>query len=336
MTMRIAVICSGLAVLAGLSNTTGADQPPTLSASSENLQQSGRTALRDHAHKPIQIEARPIVARIRVPLARPRRVLLDSQQNIIVADWGAGSVLRINPAGDSQVLASDLPEPAGLAIDSSDTIFVCTHAGGLPGEGQIFKLSPGGMPMVFAEGLTGPTDLAFDNEGQLYVAEFQADRVSRVSTMGEVQTFLDDIASPAGLVFDSLGYLYCASSTDGVIYKTGPMGELVPLVDGLSVPSDLAFDADGHLIVANYGGVELLYVTNKGESRSYATVPKGTIGLCFDNIGNLLFVNWDYQTLMRVTTHLSVPCPHCGKSIPVRLRSGRPRPVATPPLTPII
>ena len=42
--------------------------------------------------------------------------------------------------------------------------------------------------------------------------------------------------------------------------------------------------------------------------------------MIFDLAGNLVFVNWDYQTLMKVTTNLSIPCPHCEKAIPLRLR----------------
>jgi hypothetical protein len=49
-------------------------------------------------------------------------------------------------------------------------------------------------------------------------------------------------------------------------------------------------------------------------------VPKGTIAHAFDAAGNLLMVNWDLQFLMRVTNSFEVPCPHCGKPIPIRLR----------------
>jgi hypothetical protein len=74
------------------------------------------------------------------------------------------------------------------------------------------------------------------------------------------------------------------------------------------------------LIATNFGGTELTYIDPMGGTKTFALVPKGTIGIQFDLAGNLIFVNWDYQTLMKVTTNLSIPCPHCEKAIPLRLR----------------
>ena len=70
--------------------------------------------------------------------------------------------------------------------------------------------------------------------------------------------------------------------------------------------------------------------------QKFAIVPEGTIAIDFDADGNLLFVNWDGQYLMKVITQLTVPCPHCGKAIPVRLREVPPPGGAQPAESPML
>ncbi len=273
-----------------------------------------------HHHPPVDLDARPIVARSRAAFVRPRRILVEPDGQVIVADWGAGTVVRISADDKTTILLSGLSEPAGLARDGMGNLYVSTHGNGVIHGGTILKLTPMGTQSVFANGLTGPTALAFDPSGNLCVASFDDDSVLRISTSGQMTVLATDIAAPSGLAFDTAGHLFVASSTDGTLYRISPMGEVVLHARGLQVPSDLAFDTEDHLIVANFAGTELVYVNNKGESAPFAVVPKGTIAHAFDSNGNLALLNWDYQMLMRVTMQLTVPCPHCGKPILLRLR----------------
>ncbi len=273
-----------------------------------------------HRHRPVRLNARPIVSRFDVALSKPRRVLIDPDGSMLVADWGADVVMKITPTGEASVFVSNLHEPAGLARDSAGNLYVANHASGIAGQGTVVKVSPGGMPILFADGLTGPTGLAFDPQGTLYVADFQGDRIVRITPDGDAQTFVDELPTPAAIAFDQNGYLYTISSTEGTVYRFDPMGNRFIVFQGLSVPSDLTFDPQGHLIVTNYGGTELTYVDTMGSGRIFATVPKGTISLSFDTDGNLVFVNWDFQSLMKITMNLRIPCPHCGQTIPLRLR----------------
>jgi sugar lactone lactonase YvrE len=273
----------------------------------------------DHGHEPVDVAARPMVTRFALALIRPRRLLVE-EDRVIVADWGAGTVVEVDPEGRASILATGLNEPAGLARDALGTLYVSTHGEGIGGEGAIIRLVPGSMPLPLVEGLTGPTDIAFGPDGYLYVAAFHENTVLRVAPEGGMVMAAASVPSPAALAFDPDGLLYVASSTDGAVFRVLPMGDIELVTRDLHMPSDLAFDPEGHLIVANYGTRELSYVDPRGRTRPFAVVPEGTIALDFDAEGNLLFVNWDGQYLMKVTTNLAVPCPHCGRPIPVRLR----------------
>ena len=306
-------------LLAPLAAPAAADMPPVLRGIGNFFA--------DHPHDPIVIDSRPIVSRYDVTLLRPRRALLDPAGDLYVADWGAGVVMRITLDGRATLVADDLDEPAGLARDPSGNIYVSTHAGGMTNAGKIIRISPTGEQSIHASGLTGPTALAFDPMGDLYVANFHDNSVVRIDANGNTLVVAADIPTPAALVFDDAGMLYAVSSTEGTLFRIAPsMGEATVVCRGLPTPSDLATDPQGHLIVANYGGTELLFVNERGEPRTFATVPKGTIGLQFDPDGNLLLVNWDLQCVMKVTTQLSVPCPHCGRESPVQLRAKEPPP----------
>ena len=296
----------------------------------ETAHGQGSTDSRVHRHVPIDIDAPPIVSRLPMIPIRPRRLLLEADGTLIVADWGAGTVARVTAAGTVRTLVTDLNEPAGLARDAMGNLFVATHAEGLSRSGTIVKVDVNGEQSVFADGLTGPTGLVFDDNGYLYVAEFDANRIIKISPVGEATTFVDSIPSPAALTFGKDGRLYAASSTEGNVYGISAMGAVTVVARGLQLPSDLATDSRGHLIVANFGGRSLSYLDLKGHARRFAAVPKGTIAVVFDADNNLLLANWDQRLLMKVTTHLSISCPHCGRRIPLRLIRKRPPKKQTP------
>lgn len=280
-----------------------------------------------HVHPVITFQGSAITERLPVSLSRPRRILLDGHSDLIVADWGAGRVLRVPlHEGETTVIAEDLNEPAGLAQDRLGNLYVALHAGGIDGAGVVLKISTMGEESLFASGLTGPTDLAFDASGQLYVANFDANNIARISPNGMVTAVAQNIPSPAGLAFDPEGNLLVANSNEGTISSIDPMGRVRVIARGLNVPSDIAVDVEGHVIVTNSAGRRLSYLTPQRKLRTFASVPKGTVAVQFDQENNLLLVNWDLRLAMKVTTNLSVPCPHCEKQIPIRLVPRKPAP----------
>ena len=213
-----------------------------------------------HEHQPVEIDSRPMVTRLDVPLLRPRRLLVESDGRIVVADWAAGTVIEVDPDGRHSLLATGLHEPAGLARDPFGVVYVSTHAGGMTGAGGIHRLIPGAEPQPLVDGLTGPTDLAFGPDGYLYIASFHEDSILKVGPDGGMAMIVATVPAPAALAFDPAGVLHVASSTDGALFRISSMGEVEIVTRDLHVPSDLAFDPEGHLIVANYGTKELSYV----------------------------------------------------------------------------
>lgn len=273
-----------------------------------------------HQHRPVVVPARPIVARYRVSLMQPRRILLAPNGDLYIADWGAGRVLRITSNEEVQVVAENLHEPAGLALDMEQRLYIAVHAGGVMDSGSVVRLDSDGSINFYAKGLTGPTSLAFGSSGQLFVANMEGNNVSAISPEGDV-THVSTVSHPGAVFVSSMDELLAVSSTEGVLYRLEAGQDPEPIVSGLKVPSDIAENSNGQLIVAGSSGTELTFVdTMEQVARPFALVPKGTVSLEFDEAGNLIIANWDLRVVTKITTKLSVPCPHCGKPIPLLLK----------------
>lgn len=282
------------------------------------------TALRDtlpHRHRPVILNSRPIVSPVDVSLVRPRRILWKEDGTIYVADWDAGRVLRVSPAGRVTIVAEELDQPSGLALDSAGNLYISTFAQGMSKEGTVVRIGTDGMKTVFAVGLSGAADLAIDSNDNLYVAGFSDNTIYRVSSMGEVTTFVTNISGPSALLLDTEGELLALSSSEGALYRIDGMGDVVRIAGGLVAPSDLVLHPQGHVIAVDFGHRRLMHVTPKGKLQLFALVPAGTVAAAFDTHGNLLLTNGDDGTLLKITSHLTIRCPHCGRPIPLHLRS---------------
>ncbi|MBW3543239.1 MAG: hypothetical protein KY476_23540 [Planctomycetes bacterium] len=285
----------------------------------------------EHRHTPVDVDARPMVARLPLSLTGPRRALVEPSGSLVVADWAAGSVLRFDQHGVTSILASDLDEPAGLACDDMGNLYVAVHAGGMSGGGRIVQIAADGLPVDFAGGLTGPADVAVGPDGLVYVAQLQGGSILRIAQDGQADVMAAGLPGPAAVEFDRAGNLYVASATEGAVFRVSPMGMVTTVTRELDAPTDLVLHPDGPIVAVNYGGTELALLTADGGIRRFAVVPAGTIGIAFDLEANLLLVNWDDHYVMKVTTFLSIPCPHCRQPIPVRLRPGQAPTLPSPP-----
>jgi sugar lactone lactonase YvrE len=132
--------------------------------------------------------------------------------------------------------------------------------------------------------IAAPEDVAFDAEGNLYVSEFEGNRIDRIDEAlglqvvagtgssgyaGDGSLAIDaDLSAPAGIAFDTEGTLLLADhhngcirmvETTGVIDRlwgtcgaVGYSGDGGPALDAqLNDPIGIAIDGDGHLWIAD-------------------------------------------------------------------------------------
>ncbi len=110
------------------------------------------------------------------------------------------------------------------------------------------------------EGFSSPVGMGFDTAGNLYVAEWGAGRVSRISRAGERTTFAKGLSGPSGLAVGPDGSIFVASYSGDLVWRFTPEGARKVHVSGLATPAGLSFDRAGRLLIANRRTNQILAV----------------------------------------------------------------------------
>ncbi len=143
--------------------------------------------------------------------------------DVYIADFGnpslsnGSTVVKITSAGVDTVFASGLTRaPSGIIINKNGEVLVATYVGG-----DIYSITPAGVKTVIARA-NGPVGLAFDDQDQLYVAECNANRISRVNN-GQLVAVANGggMACPNGLVWGHDGALYTVNHGNSGMYRVG-------------------------------------------------------------------------------------------------------------------
>jgi gluconolactonase len=194
----------------------------------------------------------------------------DPDGLLTICEHGNRRVLRVNPHGDTTVLADAfegkrLNSPNDLVFRSDGTLFFTDPPFGLPGASDdpekelpfsgVFRASGGEVTLVTDE-LEGPNGLAFSpDERWLYVGNWDFDRtvVMRYDPeTGAGDVFFDMTGAPGedaidGIKVDVEGNLYVCGP--GGIWVLSPAGEHLGTLRLPESPHNLAWgDADGRTL----------------------------------------------------------------------------------------
>jgi gluconolactonase len=211
----------------------------------------------------------------------------DPDGRLVMCQHGNRRVLRVNPHGDTTVLADSyagkrLNSPNDLVFRSDGTLFFTDPPFGLPGTfddpareldfSGVFRVDGGEVSLVTDE-LEGPNGLAFSpDERYLYVGNWDPKRkvVMRydVDTGGPGEVLFDMTDAPGddaidGIKVDPEGNLYVCGP--GGIWVLSPAGERLSMLKLPENPHNLAWgDADGRtLYITALTGVYRLRLTKE-------------------------------------------------------------------------
>lgn len=153
---------------------------------------------------------------------------------------------------------------------------------------ELFK-----TPTKLWDGFSSPVGMAFDTRGNLYVAEWSANRVSRIDSDGHRSIFAEGISGPSGLAISADGTIYVASYSLDEVYRFTASGVRSVYVTGLATPAGIGFDRVGRLLIANRRTNQILAVSANGRLESVIEglqTPVGTVqtldgGHVVSNIG---------------------------------------------------
>ena len=231
------------------------------------------------------------------PLVQPQGLAVDRDGSIIVADAGDSRVRRILPNGLIATVASGLRTPYGVAVGPNRETYIADL-----GNNWVRLVQPDGTVTTFAGGgdkvpLSGtplkatdakmdqPRNIAVDYSGNVYISDFGANRIYRVTTDGLLTVWMETgLRNPAGLAVDGAGAIYVADSGNHRVQKI-MNGRTDPLITDFGAVTSIALDGAGRLYAA--GGDHVAVITPWGEVSSLK-IPADEVFI--DAAGRLLTV----------------------------------------------
>ncbi len=227
-------------------------------------------------------------------LRQPGGVAADASGNIYVAETGGHCVRKVDRTGAITTLAgtgvagfegdggpaaqAQLAFPYGVAADVAGNIYIADLGNArvrrVGVDGIITTVAGGGTldPSPANEGLPGtsmrllaPRNLLADDQGNLYVSDFAAHRVFKLSTAGLLTTVAGtgttgysgdgglavaaQLDFPAGLAMGFDGSLYIADSSNHAVRRIS--GGVITTFASVGTPVALALDVAATLYVAD-------------------------------------------------------------------------------------
>jgi len=220
-------------------------------------------------------------------LNSPAGIAVDSSGNWYIADTANNRIRMVNAAGTISTIAgtgtagssgdngpataAQLNRPQGIAIDSSNNLYVADT-----GNNEVREITPAGTITTIASQLNNPLSVAVDGQGSVYIADAGNNRIVQV-TAGTVNTFAK-INGVLAVAVDAAGDVFAADATQ--VWQVPANGTATSMVGGLTSPGALAFASDGTLWIADTGANIIRQFSTSGTLTAMAG--NGTAGFSGD------------------------------------------------------
>lgn len=277
------------APVAGAYEVTVGTQPNWQSCTVAN---GSGTATGDVLDVAVACQRTGTVSTVATGLGAPVAAAVDSAGNFYVTTWGGpNQLMLVTPLGFAAPVAALPGSAVAVVLGPNGSLYV---AGA--GANVILEVTPTGTVSNFAgTGALGggdgprasatfnyPYGLAFDVAGNLYVSEFNGQRIRKISASGDVTTLAGSGApgsadgagaaasfnQPSAVAVDAHGNVFVADSANNSIRKITPAGVVstfagsgaATTVDGagtaagFNLPFGIALGPDGYLIVTEAVG----------------------------------------------------------------------------------
>jgi len=258
---------------------------------------------------------------------------IDSEDNLYVADSGNNRVQKFNSAGEfllewgQEAIDSDNPQPGemenptGVFVDENDNVFVVDQY-----YNRVQKFDSDGTFILQIGDITGgldefdpsengelnyPTAIAVDNDGNIFVSDYDNERIQKFNSSGEYITKWTIFAEDIQIIGN---YLYAIDGTETKISKYSLSGDFVSswgtAGDGqgeLDGPGSIDIDLEGNMYVLDENVGSLMKFTMAGvyidglynSSGSGDGQFDGPSDVTIDGNGNIYVVDNSYDNVQK-------------------------------------
>lgn len=283
--------------------------------------------LEGHTHTAILVRSRPVIERLAVKVIEPVDLQLSSDGHVFVADQKAQCVFRLDPDGTVSLPVENLPDIQRIQLDKQGSLYVLAST---DGESTLYQVTSTGRRILLATFPFPSSCFARDSVGAFVIGVRREGRLVNFDLDGTVSDLATLPSETFDVTFNAGGQLEALAASGHVLIVdesgTATVSGFAPV--GARRMTSLS---DGSVLALSENGVnrsQVVYVSREAdrpsEFRLAATVPTGTRAVGFDSLGNLCLANPELRAVTKVTSHFEVPCPHCGKSVPMTLNPDAP------------
>lgn len=218
---------------------------------------------------------------------------------------------------DIETVAENIPGAEGIAVANDGRIFVGAE------DGWIYLIDPSGEVSQYVKMPGRPLGIAIDKQENLFVCDWDAHAVYKVTSGCEVSLFADAAGThkmqfPNFCVFDELGNLYVSDTgtsrrqqqirnPDGKVFRISPDGHCELFAEGLYQTNGLAMRTGEPALyviqsmIDNVLRLEIKADGGLGRVNVYARYLESLPdGMAFTEDGNLLVVTGLHEIIYRV------------------------------------
>ena len=208
-------------------------------------------------------------------LSSPVGMALDQDGRLLVANWGAGTVVGVDRTGQVTTIAAGLQGPSGLALAANGDIFVASYSGDL-----VWRISMAGKRELFVQGLATPAGLSFDSRGRLLIANRRTNQILAADPAGQLSVAVEgDLQTPVGAVQMPDGGYFVSNINGGVAYAGADGRARTVSREFLQPGPGIAVADMESVFVVDYGGTEVKQVYRDGRTRIVAGGFRSPVGL---------------------------------------------------------
>ena len=227
----------------------------------------------------------------------PQGMRYDASGNLWIAN-NDGTLRVLNSTGETNVVATGLSSPRGLALDGNGNTYVAGYS-----DGTIQKINSLGQRSTFVSGLSNPWGVAVDGNGAVWVSEYGASRIKAFDATGTpLQSLESLLVNPDQVRIGTQGETYVRNAS--TILVVDGQGPRVLYKDAAVVMDAIAVDPSTGNLVGKRGFDLYRIDKTSGVASKFATLPSGKswYGIAADAAGNAYSIDYYAHVIYKITS----------------------------------